>query len=128
MYAGFIEGDNKFPLIGVVNNIFYLYSTPIEITHREGVIMPEEPQLIVYTLENCPNCDILKEYLTSQGLAYRERDLSSAAALTELRINGVFVQEAPVLQKDLTFLVSKDLFDAGGIREDRLAELIADVR
>ncbi|MCC7566016.1 MAG: glutaredoxin family protein [Methanomicrobiaceae archaeon] len=90
--------------------------------------MPEEPQLIVYTLENCPNCDILKEYLTSQGLAYRERDLSSAAALTELRINGVFVQEAPVLQKDLTFLVSKDLFDAGGIREDRLAELIADVR
>jgi len=89
--------------------------------------MPEKTQLIIYTLEFCPNCDTLKEYLTRQGVTYSERDLSTAESLTELRINGVFVQEAPVLQKDTTFLTSKDLFKAGQLREDRLADLIPDV-
>jgi hypothetical protein len=51
--------------------------------------------------------------------------MASAEALTELRINGVFVQEAPVLQKDDTFYTSGDLFAGGALREDLVADLIA---
>jgi glutaredoxin len=87
-------------------------------------LMSNKAQIIVYTLENCPNCELLKEYLAAQGAAYDERDMMSAEALTEMRINGVFVREAPVLQKDKTFLTSAELFGAGTVREEVVSPLI----
>lgn len=50
--------------------------------------------------------------------------MASAEGLTELRMNGVFVQEAPVLQKGDAFLTSGDLFVGGAFREDLVADLI----
>jgi len=85
--------------------------------------LAERSELIVYTLEYCPNCEILKEYLTGNAIPYQEKDMSSAAALTELRINGIFVNEAPVLQAGSAFLVSRDLFSAGTLDEDRVLKL-----
>ncbi|NLN09255.1 MAG: glutaredoxin family protein [Methanoculleus thermophilus] len=87
--------------------------------------MSDTAQFIVYTLEFCPNCEILKEFLASRGVAYTECDMASIEALTELRMNGVFVQEAPVLQKGDTFYTSSDLFSEGALREDFVANLIA---
>ncbi len=52
--------------------------------------------------------------------------MASAEALTELRINGVFVQEAPVLQKDTSFYTSDDLFPGGVFQEKTVADLIAE--
>ena len=86
--------------------------------------MAERPELIVYTLEYCPNCETLKEYLTRNAIPYRETDMSGAAALTELRINGIFVNEAPVLQAGSVFLVSRDLFSAGVLNENRVVQLL----
>lgn len=80
-------------------------------------------QLVVYSLEFCPNCEILKEYLKHMKISYAERDLSSAESLTELRINGIFVQEAPVLQRGSMFLTSADLFQAGSLRKDQVQKL-----
>jgi glutaredoxin len=87
--------------------------------------VPESPQLIVYTLEHCPNCELLKGFLKKNGHQYRERDLSSAESLTELRINGVFVSEAPVLQKEDDFFTSADLFPAGKLDTEHLSRLIS---
>jgi glutaredoxin len=87
--------------------------------------VPESPQLIVYTLEHCPNCEILKGFLKKNGLGYTERDLSSAESLTELRVNGVFVNEAPVLQKRDDFYTSSDLFPAGNLDTENLLRLIS---
>lgn len=87
--------------------------------------MPESLQLIVYTLEHCPNCELLKGFLKTNGLKYSERDLSSAESLTELRINGVFVNEAPVLQKHDDFFTSADLFPAGKLDHEHLFRLIS---
>lgn len=82
--------------------------------------MSTQRDLIVYTLEFCPNCDTLKHYLKKKGVLFEERDLSTAESLTELRINGVFVSEAPVLQKDTRFLTSADMFTQGAIREEQI--------
>ncbi|GAB7015750.1 glutaredoxin family protein [Methanogenium cariaci] len=79
--------------------------------------MTDTTKINVYTLENCPNCELLKEYLNAAGVPYTILNMMDAGALTELRINGVFVREAPVLQVGTTFLVSKDLFGAEGVRE-----------
>ncbi len=87
--------------------------------------MPKNPQLIVYTLEFCPNCDLLKGFLKTGGYAFTERDLSTAESLTELRLNGVFVSEAPVLQKNEDFFTSGDLFPTGKLDGVHITRLIA---
>jgi len=76
-----------------------------------------EKPLVLYTLENCPNCDMLKKYLKGNGILYTERDMSSAESLTDLRVNGVFVMEAPVLRGGDTFLTFEDLFSRGKVLE-----------
>ncbi|ABD42504.1 glutaredoxin-like protein [Methanospirillum hungatei JF-1] len=78
---------------------------------------------IVYTLEFCPRCEILKDFLTSHQIPFTVADMSSAKALTELRVNGIFVQEAPVLQVDKTFLTSQELFSGDAINEQRILQL-----
>jgi hypothetical protein len=83
------------------------------------------PQLIVYTLEYCPNCELLKGFLKTGGYAFTERDLSTAESLTELRLNGVFVNEAPVLQKNDDFFTSADLFPSGKLDGAHITKLIA---
>ncbi len=52
--------------------------------------------------------------------------MASAEGLTELRMNGVFVQEAPVLQKGDAFYTSGDLFSGGAFQEDLVTDLIAE--
>jgi glutaredoxin len=86
--------------------------------------MPENSQLIVYTLEFCPNCDLLKGFLKTGGYAFTERDLSTAESLTELRMNGVFVSEAPVLQVNEDFFTSADIFPSGKLDGTHLTKLI----
>nr|WP_319375267.1 glutaredoxin domain-containing protein [uncultured Methanoregula sp.] len=87
--------------------------------------MPKNPELIVYTLEFCPHCDTLKGFLKQEGCTYVERDLSTAESLTELRLNGVFVNEAPVLQKDFDFYTSEDLFPSGNLDGARIKKLLS---
>ncbi|MEN6609919.1 MAG: glutaredoxin family protein [Methanoregulaceae archaeon] len=77
--------------------------------------MTTTPSLTVYTLDCCPHCDLLKTYLKEKGAPYTEEDMSSAESLTELRVNGVFVNEAPVLRKGDTFLTTYDLFSSGKV-------------
>lgn len=87
--------------------------------------MAESPRLTIYTLELCPNCELLKEYLTGHGIPYEEKDMSTAESLTELRVNGIFVNEAPVLQKGDQFLTSLELFSGGNVSGENVTELLA---
>ena len=87
--------------------------------------MPKNPQMIVYTLEHCPNCELLKGFLKKGKYPFSERDLSTAESLTELRMNGVFVSEAPVFQLGEDFYTSADLFPAGKLDGAHLKKLIS---
>jgi glutaredoxin len=87
--------------------------------------VPKNPQLIVYTLEHCPNCNLLKGFLKKSGYKFVERDLSTAESLTELRVNGVFVNEAPVLQISSDFYTSADLFPTGKLNGAHVMKLIS---
>lgn len=86
--------------------------------------MPSLSPLVVYTLECCPNCDKLKGFLKTQGFSYSERDLSTAESLTELRLNGVFVNEAPVLQNGDEFLTTNELFASGNVNEAEVRKFV----
>jgi glutaredoxin len=87
--------------------------------------MSKPVPLIVYTLESCPHCVMLKNSLKKGGYAFSERDLSTAEALTELRVNGVFVNEAPVLQRGDDFYTTADLFPGGMLDDKKLGSILS---
>jgi glutaredoxin len=81
--------------------------------------------IIVYTLEYCPHCEELKGYLKKNNVFFSEHDLSTAESLTELRLNGIFVNEAPVIQKDSDFLTTDELFSGGKLNSECIANFVA---
>ena len=87
--------------------------------------MTKTVELIVYSLETCPHCEMLKRALKKGNYKFSERDLSTAEALTELRLNGVFVNEAPVLQRGEEFYTTADLFPAGSLDEKKLNGILS---
>lgn len=86
--------------------------------------MGENLNIVVYTLEICPNCEILKNFIKANGFEYSELDLSDPVNMTELRLNNVFVREAPVLQVGDTFLTSSEIFKDGSVNADAVLPLI----
>ena len=64
----------------------------------------------VYTTSVCPNCKQLKQALGKQNKTYQEVNMTTAEALTELKMNGVFTLSAPVLQIKNKFYTHDKLF------------------
>lgn len=77
--------------------------------------MSEVHDIIVYSLEVCPNCEMLKQYLQDNTIPFTERNLEDPEALTDLRMNGIFVMEAPVLQVGDEYLTSQEIFENGAV-------------
>lgn len=80
-------------------------------------------ELIVYSTEKHLQCEELKEVLKEAGASYHEVDIRNPEAIRELRNNGCFALEPPVLQvvhasRSRTFFKNDDLFwDGQLIRE-----------
>jgi len=74
-------------------------------------INKDKEEVVVYTTESCPRCEQLKCSLKSDGVHYKEADMSTPAALAELRANSVFTTSAPVLKVGGRFFTPKDLFE-----------------
>ncbi len=78
----------------------------------------------LYSTNNCPNCRVLKQILENKNIKYNEVDMATPAALTELRMNGVFTMSAPVLQVDNRFFTTKELFSKDRIDQGKLESLL----
>ena len=79
----------------------------------------------VYTTTVCPRCKALKRFLTEQNVPFSEGNLEEPEAVVELRINGVFVMEAPVLQVDDSYYTSEELFvDDGGLNHELVRKAV----
>ena len=78
----------------------------------------------VYTTKICPNCKKVKEFLAAEGKEYEKVDITTAEALTELRMQGVFTLITPVVQIGSVFLTHNDLFNGDELRKERIKELI----
>jgi glutaredoxin len=78
----------------------------------------------VYSTSNCPNCRVLKQLLERMNVQYKEVDMATPAALTELRMNGVFTMSAPVLQVDNKFYTYRELFSQERLDNSRLDSLL----
>ncbi len=79
----------------------------------------------VYTTSVCPRCKALKRFLTEQNVSFSEGSLEEPEAVVELRINGVFVMEAPVLQVGESYYTSEELFvDDGGLNHELVRKAV----
>lgn len=80
-------------------------------------------ELIVYSTDKHIQCEELKDALNEAGARYHEVDIRNPEAIRELRNNGCFALEPPVLQvvhasRSRTFFKNDDLFwDGRLIRE-----------
>lgn len=83
-----------------------------------------DENLIVYSANLCDHCMKLKEFLHQNHIHFTEEDISTAESLTELRMNGCFCIEAPILRIGNLFLTDKDLFQEEKIREDLAGRLL----
>jgi glutaredoxin len=78
----------------------------------------------VYTTKICPNCRKVKEFLAAEGAPFEEVAITSAEALTELRMQGVFTLVTPVVQIGSKFLTTAELFADDELRKERVREVI----
>ena len=76
----------------------------------------------VYSTRTCPKCEQLKAALDKEGIDFEIVDISTPEALTELRINGVFILSAPVLQVEEDFYTVEELFSGETLRD--LADIL----
>ncbi len=84
--------------------------------------------IFVYSTRNCPNCRVLKQFLVNKNIPFTEVDMATPAALTELRMNGVFTMAAPVLQIGNKFHTYNELFTQDRINQSMLESILCDVR
>ena len=80
--------------------------------------------ILIYSTSNCPNCRVLKQLLDKKSIQYKEVDMATPAALTELRMNGVFTMSAPVLQIGNSFYTYRELFSQDRIDSSKLESLL----
>lgn len=80
--------------------------------------------IYVYSTGNCPNCRVLKQFLASKNVPFTEVDMATPAALTELRMNGVFTMAAPVLQIGNKFHTRNELFAEDRINQSMIESIL----
>jgi glutaredoxin len=78
----------------------------------------------IYSTSNCPNCRVLKQLLDKKNINYKEVDMATPSALTELRMNGVFTMAAPVLQIGNKFYTYNEMFSQDRIDNSKLDSLL----
>jgi glutaredoxin len=78
---------------------------------------------IIYTLPDCPNCTILKDFLRDSEVKFVEFPMDDAHSITEMRFNGCFAVVAPVLRTNDGFYDTGDLFKEGKLDENKTRNL-----
>ncbi|WNY25492.1 glutaredoxin family protein [Methanolapillus millepedarum] len=81
-------------------------------------------KVVIYTTDVCPKCKILKKYLNEKNVPFEEMNMGTPDALTELAMNNIFTNVAPVLQVGNKFLTYKDIFTGSDVNDKQIQSLL----
>ena len=86
-------------------------------------------ELIVYSREKHVQCEELKDALNEVGVHYQEVDIRNPEAITELRKNGCFALEPPVLRvvhasRPQRLFTNDDLFWDGHLIREAVMDMM----
>ena len=79
-------------------------------TDISSFVSNEKNVVRLYTTKDCTRCPQIRVWLTANNIEYDEVDMATPKWMAELRINGVFVMSAPVLQVDNEFYTPDQMF------------------
>lgn len=79
----------------------------------------------VFSTEVCPKCLKLKRLLNEYGVGYKEERMDTTENIAELRFNGVFTNNAPVLSVGEDFFIHTDLFNGSNLNEEFVKEILS---
>ena len=82
--------------------------------------------IIVYSLNVCPNCNLLKDALSSDSIKFKEEDMESTDSRTRLLMHSVFTAVAPVLEVDGQFYKYPELFPNGELDIPNLQRIVGE--
>ena len=85
-------------------------------------------ELIVYSSKAHPHCELLRDVLKKEGIAFREVSIQNPDAVAELRENGCLALEPPVIQvahdpAKRVFFTNDDLFWDGELIREAVIDL-----
>lgn len=79
--------------------------------------------IIIYGADNCPKCNELKKWMDEQKIPYDYREVD-ADIVTELRVDGVFERELPILKVVNRYYTPRNLWSILGFMNKELLESI----
>lgn len=79
-------------------------------------------EIRVYSLPDCPKCDILKEWLKTEGIEYEAKWFDTEAQTDFIMRN--FFDNPPILAKNDIAKGAEDLFDGEKLKEDYVTEVL----
>lgn len=66
-------------------------------------------EICIFSTKTCPNCKILKDILNKENIQYKDINMATPEAMTELRMNNIYAMSAPILQIGDKFYTTKEL-------------------
>ena len=81
-------------------------------------------QAILYSVPDCPRCHQVAVWLLAHGIVFQNRNLANSNVLTDLRLDGEFSLQAPILKIGGIYHPSGWLFDGDRLREEKLQKAL----
>ncbi|NMB78882.1 MAG: hypothetical protein GYA23_07275 [Methanomicrobiales archaeon] len=90
-------------------------------------------EVILYSQEKHPQCEVLKGALREQGVPYQEINIRTPEAVSELKRHGCLALEPPVIgvrmqDRFANVLTNDDLFWDGNLIREAVRDLVTGIR
>ena len=76
----------------------------------------------LYTLPDCPNCKVLKNWLDERGIQFEERIFDTEAQLEFIMMN--MFGNPPIFEVGVRAIPSEELFVDGVLDKEKIKELL----
>lgn len=80
--------------------------------------------ITVYKTQSCPRCRLLMQWLDDHSIPFQTKSLESPEVITDLRLEGCFQMEAPILQIGETYYSAGWLFAGAMLETGKIAEAL----
>jgi glutaredoxin len=81
-------------------------------------------EIVVYTSNGCPKCDLLKRWLKDKNAVFEEKNLEDVDVMADLVMRNAVVLSAPALEIGGTVYTEDQIFDGDGRVTIKLLEIL----
>jgi glutaredoxin len=79
--------------------------------------------VVVYTSEGCPRCDMLKKWLKNKETHFEEKNLGDSDVMTDLVMRNFVVLSAPAIEINGVVYTDSEIFEGNGLIKPEVSKL-----